>query len=84
MTVWSGELRLPGETTAPVSAAASAQAWATAAAGRARMAAMAPWPAGTASCMKRPRRLTVRTASANSRTPAATLAEYSPSEWPAT
>ncbi len=44
---------------------------------------MAPTPAGTASCMNRPRSRTRRTASANGSAPAATLAEYSPSECPA-
>ncbi len=44
---------------------------------------MAPTPAGTASCMSSPRRRTRRTASAKARAPAATLAEYSPSECPA-
>ncbi len=41
---------------------------------------MAPSPTGTASCMYRPRRRTVRSASANVIVPAATWAEYSPSE----
>jgi len=44
---------------------------------------MAPTPAGTASCMHDPRWRTARTASASSSAPAATSAEYSPSEWPA-
>src|SRR5688572_604110 len=47
------------------------------------MAAIAPTPAGTASCMKVPRLRTRRTASAKERAPAATHAEYSPSECPA-
>ena len=45
---------------------------------------MAPSPAGTASCMNLPRRCTRRTASARRSAPAATSAEYSPSECPAT
>ena len=49
-----------------------------------RIAAMAPSPAGTASCMYFPRRRTRRTASANASAPAATSAEYSPKLWPAT
>jgi len=44
---------------------------------------MAPTPTGTASCMKLPRARTVLSASAKSRAPEATSAEYSPSEWPA-
>ncbi len=44
---------------------------------------MAPTPAGTASCMRRPRSRTRRTAVEKDSDPAATLAEYSPSEWPA-
>ena len=45
---------------------------------------MAPMPTGTACCMARPRMRTSRTASARRSAPAATSAEYSPSEWPAT
>lgn len=48
------------------------------------MAAIAPSPAGTARCMSSPRRRTSRRASAKSRAPAATSAEYSPRLWPAT
>ena len=44
---------------------------------------MLPAPDGTASCMNRPRLCTVRTASANVSTPAATSAEYSPRLCPA-
>ncbi len=47
-------------------------------------AAIAPSPAGTASCIKSPRRRTTRIASSNSSDPAETSALYSPSEWPAT
>ena len=47
------------------------------------MAAIAPSPTGTASCMYRPRRFTVRSASAKDSVPAATCAEYSPRLWPA-
>jgi hypothetical protein len=45
---------------------------------------MAPTPSGTASCMNRPRARTARTASPRESAPAATSAEYSPREWPAT
>ena len=45
---------------------------------------MAPVPTGTASCMYRPRRRTMRTASAKAKVPAATCAEYSPRLCPAT
>ena len=48
------------------------------------MAAIAPVPTGTASCMYRPRRRTSASASANANVPAATFAEYSPRLWPAT
>ena len=44
---------------------------------------MLPAPGGTASCMNNPRLCTVRTASANVSTPAATSAEYSPRLCPA-
>ena len=40
-------------------------------------------PTGTASCMYRPLRRTVRRASAKDSVPAATCAEYSPRLWPA-
>ena len=52
-------------------------------ASRPRIAAIAPSPTGTASCMYRPRRLTVRRASAKDNVPAATCAEYSPRLCPA-
>src|SRR5216110_1275712 len=48
------------------------------------IAAMAPTPWGTASCMYVPRLRTSRTASATFKEPAATSAEYSPRLWPAT
>src|SRR5262249_22921196 len=44
---------------------------------------MAPSPGGTASCMKRPRSRTARSAAASPSAPPATNAEYSPSECPA-
>ena len=47
------------------------------------MAAIAPAPAGTASCMNSPRLRTSRTASGKRRAPPATRAEYSPRLWPA-
>ncbi len=56
----------------------------TAVASRPRIAAIAPTPTGTASCIRSPRRRTSRTASAKSSAPAATSAEYSPRLWPAT
>jgi hypothetical protein len=119
MTVWSGEFRFAGETTALTFAAACpgvvaelagsvtasvvanacsvglagcsggacvsssetcAQMSLMRAAPRPRMAAIAPSPAGTAACMNCPRERTVRTASAKLKVPAATCAEYSPSE----
>ena len=49
ITTWPAPFRLAGETTSPF--AASAQAAATASPSRPRMAAIAPVPTGTASCM---------------------------------
>ena len=49
-----------------------------------RIAAIAPTPTGTASCMYLPRLRTVRTASAKLIVPAETCAEYSPRLCPAT
>jgi hypothetical protein len=48
------------------------------------MAAIAPAPTGTASCMAAARNRTSGAAWASVSTPDATYAEYSPSEWPAT
>ena len=45
---------------------------------------MPPVPAGTASCMNRPRIRTICAASAGVNPPTLTIALYSPSEWPAT
>ena len=67
----------------PPSAPPRAQARATPSASSPRIAAIAPSPTGTASCMYRPRRRTVRRASAKDSVPAATCAEYSPRLWPA-
>ena len=90
MTVWSGELRLAVVTislgrwsTSRNCAVTAVQAASMSGRLRPRMAAMEPWPGGTADCMNWPRRRTVRTASAKEKVPAATLAEYSPREWPA-
>ena len=47
------------------------------------MAAMAPAPAGTASCMNRPRAATSWAATGNANAPAQTRAVYSPKLWPA-
>ena len=52
--------------------------------GQGAMAAMAPCPTGTASCMAWARKRTRGTACARVSTPEATRAEYSPKEWPAT
>jgi hypothetical protein len=46
-------------------------------------AAMAPVPAGTAACIRRPRSRTSFAASASDSAPAATSAAYSPRLWPA-
>ena len=56
----------------------------TAAASRPRIAAIAPVPTGTASCIAWARKRTSGSASAKLSAPAATSAVYSPSEWPAT
>ena len=82
ITTCPGAFRLAGLTTSP--SAASAHARAASASSAPRRAAIAPVPTGTASCMYRPRRRTIRTASAKSRVPATTCAEYSPRLWPAT
>src|SRR5438094_2761285 len=82
ITIWPGPFMLAGLTTWPW--AASRQAFSTVGRPRPMMAAIAPWPAGTASCMYCPRRRTATTASFRSIAPAATRAEYSPRLWPAT
>ncbi len=88
ITVWAGSLKFTASTTSfeagPKVCAASAHPAMTLAASIPRMAAMAPVPTGTASCMAWARKRTSGTACVNVRTPAATMAEYSPSEWPAT
>src|SRR5439155_6353499 len=45
-------------------------------------ATILPRPTGTASCMRRPRSRTMRTASPSGMTPAATRPVYSPRLWP--
>src|SRR5260370_23554318 len=82
MTVWSGEFRFAAEHTS--FPAARLQTSATTACDRPMMAAIAPTPAGTASCMYVPRWRTSCTASASVSAPAATSAEYSPRLCPAT
>src|SRR5580692_9482589 len=82
MTVCSGEFRFAAEQISPFEA--RLQASATTAGDKHMMAAMAPTPAGTASCMYVPRLWTSLTASENFKLPAATRAEYSPRLWPAT
>src|SRR5262249_22878714 len=61
ITTCPGELMFAGETTSPF--AAAAQASSTAGRSSPRIAAIAPSPTGTASCMYCPRRRTVATAS---------------------
>src|SRR5580698_7907073 len=82
MTVCSGEFKFAGETIS--FSAAFLQMSATSVGERPRIAAMAPCPAGTASCMYFPRTRTNFTAAEKSTPPAATSAEYSPRLWPAT
>ena len=88
ITVWAGSLKLTASTTSeafgPKAAVTSAQPAITFAASIPRMAAMAPVPTGTASCMAAARKRTSGTAWASVSTPDATSAEYSPSECPAT
>ncbi len=79
ITICPGALMFAADTTPP----ASAQHCATSGSSRPRIAAIAPAPAGTASCINRPRVCTRRTASAKSIAPAATNAEYSPRLCPA-
>src|SRR6266571_1602719 len=82
ITVWSGEFRFAA---AQISlAAARLHTSATTAGDKPIIAAIAPTPAGTASCMYVPRFRTSCTASANFSAPAATSAEYSPRLCPAT
>src|SRR5438034_2251004 len=82
MTVWSGEFKFAGAQTSP--SAARLQTSATTAWDKPIIAAIAPTPWETASCMYAPRLRTPRTASANFSEPAQTSAEYSPRLWPAT
>ena len=88
ITVWAGSLKFTASTTSPLSAAnvwlTSRQPATTRCASMPRMAAIAPTPTGTASCIAWARRRTSGTACAKVSTPAATRAEYSPSECPAT
>ena len=81
-TVCAGPFRLATAQTS--SAVAASEATPAMASGSMPMiAAMAPTPTGTASCMSWPRRRTRRRASANPKAPAATSAEYSPRLCPA-
>ena len=82
MTIWPGALRFAALTTSPC--AASAHACAIASASSPITAAIAPSPAGTASCMACARRRTSGTASVSVSTSAATSAAYSPRLCPAT
>ncbi|MDT4844748.1 hypothetical protein FQZ97_787170 [compost metagenome] len=88
ITVWAGSLKFTASTTSrlapPNVACASAQPAITFAASMPRMAAIAPAPTGTASCIAAARKRTSGVACARLKTPEATSAEYSPSECPAT
>ena len=88
ITVCIGSLKLTASTTSalpgPNAAVTSAQPAFTLAASMPRMAAIAPTPTGTACCIAWARKRTSGAACASVRTPEATRAEYSPSEWPAT
>src|ERR1700688_880586 len=82
ITVWSGEFKFAGAQTWPW--AARLQTSVTTAGESPMIAAMAPWPAGTVSCIWRRRLRPSRTAPPNFSERAATSAEYSPRLWPAT
>ena len=82
ITTCPGALKFTASTTWPCSA--SAQADVTAPSSPPMIAAIAPSPAGTASCIACARKRTSGTASRNASAPAATSAEYSPRLWPAT
>ena len=84
ITVWPGSLKLTASTTsaepAPNVACASAHPAITWSAGKPKIAAIAPVPTGTASCMACARKRTSGAAWAKVNTPEATKAEYSPKE----
>ena len=82
ITICRGAFKLAGATISPL--LASSHACLTLLASKPSMAAIAPSPMGTASCIYLPRRFTIPSASANAIVPAATCAEYSPRLWPAT
>ncbi len=81
MTSCPGALKFTGSTHSP--SAALRHAAATVSSSAPRMAAMAPSPGGTASCMACARKRTSGTASRNASAPEATSAEYSPRLCPA-
>ena len=81
ITICSAEFTLAISATSPC--AASAQIRSTAGSSRPMIAAIAPVPTGTASCMNSPRLRTMRTASEKRTAPATTSAVYSPRLWPA-
>jgi hypothetical protein len=81
ITICIDEFTLATSTTSPC--AASAHTCSTTGSSRPMMAAIAPVPTGTASCMNSPRLRTMRTASAKRRAPATTSAVYSPRLCPA-
>src|SRR5689334_5259519 len=82
MAICPPPFKFAGETTSP--SAVSAHTFSTASGSRPNMTAIAPCPAGTACCIRRPRSRTTLTASRNASAPAATSALYSPRLWPAT
>src|SRR5690606_2147294 len=81
ITTWPGELKLAGTTTS--SPEASAQMLRTRSSSAPITAAIAPVPAGAASCISWPRMRTRCAASCSAIAPAATSAVYSPRLWPA-
>ena len=83
MTVWPPPFRFAISTTPRPRAVTSSATSATVPAASPSTAAIAPSPAGTAACMRSPRRRVSRSASAKERAPSATSAEYSPRLWPA-
>ncbi len=76
MTIWRAEFTFAISTTSP--RATSVHTCSTAGSSMPMMAAIAPVPTGTASCMNSPRLRTIRTASEKRSAPATTSAVYSP------
>src|SRR5207342_1908446 len=81
MTIWPGELKFAGTTISSPDAALHTSS--TSSSSAPSTAAIAPVPAGAASCINWPRRRTRRAPSRSDSVPAVTSAVYSPRLWPA-